>query len=159
MIPGLGLGGDPSEAAFATGVLAGAGLREISQTLGLSKKRQQKPGMGAGGAQPSSAQMMEGNLGELDKIMLLAKLQAAANGGGPMGPDPLAAAAPPIPPPPMGLPGLPGPGLPGLPGPMGAPMGAPPIPAPAPGPAAGAPGGTLPLQMLIQMLGGAGGVV
>lgn len=151
---------DPSEAAFASGMLAGAGLREISQTLGLSRKRQ--GGKAGGGAMPAAATMMQGNLGELDKIMLLARLKEAmgagmgAPGGGAGPIDPMAAMMPGgpgamAPPGPLPLP-LPvgGPGMPPLP------VGAIPAPGPAPMPT---PGGALPLQLLMKLLSDAQGVV
>ena len=163
-IPGLDPGTvDPSEAAFASGMLAGAGLREISQTLGLSRKRG-----GAGktnGAMPAAATMMGGNLGEVDKLMLLARLQSMAGGGGAAGPmDPMAALGPG-----GGMPpGMP-PGVGPLPMPPGAgplllPPGAGPIlppglPPMSPQPPLANPGGALPLQLLLQMLSGTGGMV
>lgn len=164
-IPGLDPGQvDPSEAAFASGMLAGAGLREISQTLGLSRKRQ-NAGKG-GGAMPSSATMLGGSMGDLDKMMLLARLKEAMGAG--MG-SPAAAAGSTDSMPPMGLgmpPGMPGPPLgagplpPALPmmGPGPAPLG--PLPGPLP-PALPmpTPGGALPLQLLMKLLSDAGGVV
>lgn len=168
-IPGLDPGTvDPSEAAFASGMLAGAGLREISQTLGLSRKRGGAGSKPGGGAMPSAATMAQGNLGDLDKVMLLSRLQAMAGGGGPMaGPpmDPMAAmpGAGAMPPPmpgagPMGPAGpLPPVGMPPLPLPVGAlPIGPPPM---TPQPPLGNPGGALPLQMLLQMLSGTQGMV
>lgn len=164
-IPGLDPGTvDPSEAAFASGMLAGAGLREISQTLGLSRKR----GAAAknGGAMPSGATMAEGNLGELDKIMLLARLKESMAGGGgmpgAMPADPMAALAGPAGMPPGG-PAGPLPGGP-LPLPMGSgalplPPGGPIVPPMSPQPPLANPGGALPLQLLLQMLSGTQGMV
>lgn len=175
-IPGLDPGSvDPSEAAFASGMLAGAGLREISQTLGLSRKR----GAGAkdDGSMPSSATMVQGNMGELDKIMLLARLKESMAGmsgmPGAMPADPMAAlAAPPGMPPggPAGPMPPAGPLPPGLPpamppgGPMPLPGGMPPLHPGALAPPIEPPppqshGGTLPLQMLMKLLGGASGMV
>ena len=166
--PGGG-GSDPSQQAFASGILAGAGLREMSQVLGLSKRRQAR--MGAGGAMPSSGQMLAGNMGDMDKILLLAKMQGLMGGpagGGPMGgPSPIPAmpgqppigAVPPVPPvlPPIpgGPGGLPMPGVPpmGGIGPIGPGPGGPPMPGANPY------GGELPMQLLQQMLGSAGGIV
>lgn len=162
-------GSDPSQQAFASGILAGAGLREISQVLGLSKKRQAR--MGAGGAMPSSGQMLQGNLGDMDRILLLAKMQQMMAGpaGGPspvppMPANPALAGPSPIPsllPPPVGP--MPG-GLP-LP-PPGPGFAAPPIGGVGLGPQGGLPvgganpfGGELPMQLLQQMLGSAGGIV
>lgn len=159
-------GGDTSEQSFASGLLAGAGLREISQVLGLSRKRQEKS---AGGAMPGAGPMLQGNLGDIDKILLLSRLQAAMGGGppapglgpgpgmpGPLGPGPMA--PPMMPPGPLGP--MAGPlGPPSPLGPMGAPgMIRPPLPGPVPIPA-GAPGGNLPIMLLQQMLGSARGVV
>lgn len=177
MMPGLGMGpgpglgtvdmGDSSQQAFATGMLAGAGLRELSQVLGLSKKRQQAKTMGANGAMPAASTMLEGNLGDLDKIMLLARLQQAAQGGpvpGPMmagAPDPLAMAGPALPAPGIAPPPMAG-SLPLGPVPPGLAAG-PPLGSVPPGigslPATGAPGGALPLHLLLQMLSGAQGMV
>ena len=151
--------GDPATQAFASGMLAGAGLREVSQTLGLSRKRQGNKG---GGAMPSASTMLQGNIGDLDRIMLLARLKEAMGAGmgtpgvgaGPI--DPMAAMMPggpgAMPPPgPLPLP-LPvgGPGMPPLP------IGAIPAPGPAPMPT---PGGALPLQMLMRLLSDAQGVI
>lgn len=155
---------DPSQQAFASGILAGAGLREISQVLGLSKKRQAR--MGAGGAMPSSGQMVQGNLGDMDRILLLAKMQAMMGGapGGPEAVPPMpanpamggVAPLPPLLPPPVGpmvgssmLGAAPIGGLgPMAPGPVGPPM-----------PGANPYGGELPMALLQQMLGSAGGIV
>jgi len=155
-------GGDPSQDAFASGLLAGAGLREISQVLGLSKRRGQKPGMG--GPMPSAATMLQGNMGDIDKILLLSRMQGMMGpGAGPMpgplgGPAPMPGAAGPMGPmgPLAGPVPLP-PALPPAPLP-GAPVGAMPPVGPM-GPGAGVPGGGLPLQLLQQMLSGAGGIV
>ena len=157
----LGNPADPNTEAFATGLLAGAGLREISQTLGLSRKRQQTTG-----AQPSAASMLTGQMGDMDKILLLAKLQGFMGGGGMPGGMPGGAMGAPMPGGPMGGP-MPGP----MGGPMGAPMGAAPMGLPMmprpmmPGLPMGMPAppqsvaGGLPIQLLRQLLSGAGGVV
>lgn len=178
MMPGAPMGapqgsGGGDQEAFATGLLAGAGLRELSQTLGLSRKRGSSPA----GAQPPAAQLAAGNMGDIDKVLLLAKLQGMLGGApapgmvpAPMGVNPMAAMAaqarPPMPSP-MGAPGMPMAAPMGMPrpmmpgampapaGPMGAPMGAPPMGG-APG---GSPGGGLPMQLLQQLLSGARGVV
>ena len=163
-IPGLDPGQvDPSEAAFASGMLAGAGLREISQVLGLSRKRQGNGATG-GGAMPSSATMLGGSMGDLDRMMLLARLKEAMGAG--MG-SPAAAAGPIASVPPMGS-GMPRGLAPGLAGPVGAahplPLGGPGLPPPMP---AGllpptpmpTPGGALPMQLLMRLLSDAGGVV
>lgn len=161
--PGGG-GSDPSQQAFASGILAGAGLREISQVLGLSKKRQAR--MGAGGAMPSSGQMLAGNMGDMDRILLLAKMQGMM-GDQAGGPSPVpampanpamggAAPVPPLLPPPVGpMAGGPLPGAPPLGGvgPMGPGPGGPPLPGANPF------GGELPMALLQQMLGSAGGIV
>ena len=169
-IPGLDPGpSDPSEQAFASGMLAGAGLREVSQVLGLSRKRQGNGGKG-GGAMPSSATMLGGSMGDLDRIMLLARLKEAMGAGMGSGPSepgmaqemvgPLPGILPMVGPsaPPMGPltpPVPPGGGLPlagpGLPPPMPAGL-MPPTPMPTPG-------GALPLQLLMKLLSDAGGVV
>src|SRR3990167_5153925 len=122
---------------------------------------------------PAAAQMLNGNLGDVDKLMLLSRLQSMAGGGAPgMGPggppmDPMAMMAPPIPGGPAGpLPGGPLPGgplpIPGA-GPIPWPMAGPvPIPGPppmSPQPPLGNPGGALPLQLLLQMLSGTQGMV
>ena len=160
---------DPSQQAFASGILAGAGLRELSQVLGLSKKRQAR--MGASGAMPSSGQMLAGNMSDMDRILLLAKMQGMMGGapGGPEAVPPMpanpmmggVAPVPPLLPPPVGpmaagpLPGAPPMGAP----PMGGvgPMGPGPIGLPMPG--ANPYGGELPMALLQQMLGSAGGIV
>ena len=172
----LGIGGPPDqgggEDAFATGLLAGAGLREISQVLGLSRKRQ-----GSSGAQPSASTMLQGQMGDLDRVMLLARIQSLMGGpgGGPMGPG-LPGAAPPMPGAMLGaMPGALPPGAGPLPfpsplarppmppmvppGPLPMPGGLP-LPTPAmPGPQGGAMGGGLPIILLKQMLSGAAGPV
>ena len=174
----LGIGGPPGqgggEDAFATGLLAGAGLREISQVLGLSRKRQ-----GSSGAQPSASTMLQGKMGDLDRVMLLARIQSLMGGpgGGPMGPG-AAPMGPGLPGAPPSLPGMPGAMPPGAgplpfpsplarppmppmvpPGPLPMPGGLP-MPAPGmPGPQGGAMGGGLPIILLKQMLSGAAGPV
>lgn len=176
--------GADGQASFITGLLAGAGLREISQVLGLSRRRE-----GAkASAMPSSATALAGNLGDLDKLMLLAKAQQAMGGmggapplGGPGLPPP---GMPPMPPGAMPPPGLPPGRAPGLPpmgaGPMGPPPGMPMLPpammggpgmpmlppgmGPGPGgplgvPSTPTPGGSLPMMLLERLLAGAGGVM
>ena len=156
------------DSAFATGILAGAGLREVSQVLSAAKKRSQPT------AQPSPATSAQGNLGEIDKILMLARMQRALGqppigaGGGPMQ-SPLMQ-GPMAPPPSLGVP-LQG-GAPPLPM-AGLPLGGgvpPPNPILAalmasrggpPGPQQVAPGGgsQLPLQLLQQLLQGSSGIV
>lgn len=157
-IPGLDPGTvDPSEAAFASGMLAGAGLREISQSLGLSRKRGGAGAKGSG-AMPSAATMLQGNVGPIDQMMLLARLkETMGQGMGSPSADPMDPMAAPMPGGPAGpLPMGPGALPPPMGGPGPLPMGPPPI---APGPPLANPGGALPLQLLMQMLQGTGGVV
>ena len=110
------LGGDYSQEAWASGLLAGAGLREISQNLGRAKKRQGEQGQGPAGAMPTASTMLQGNMGDIDRVMLLSRLQSAMGKppmpglpqpGGPVpgaGPMP----GPGIPPPGLGAPPMPG---------------------------------------------------
>jgi hypothetical protein len=139
-MPGLpGLGG-PGNDGFAVGMLAGLGLREFSQLFGLSKGNKQSQ------AQPSAASLMQGNMGDMDRQMVLAEMmkrqQAAAS------PLPGAGLPPGVGmPPPGAIPPRPAPMLPpgAAPGPidprmammLAAQRGAPaPAPAPAGGPVA-----------------------
>jgi len=162
--PGMGNAqNDPSTQAFVAGLFTGAGMREISQQLGLSRKRQ---GLAKGQttAQPTSSSMLQGQLGDLDKVMLLARLQQAMQGNtsaaGPSGPPGLPPGLGP-PRPPMGMlpppmpPGPPGGGPPLPPPPM---PGGPPMPMlpPMPPGGGGVPGGPLQTQLLQQLLASAG---
>src|SRR3972149_4641096 len=74
------------ESSMAAGVLMGSGLRELSQVLGLSRKK--SGGMSPDGAQPNAQAMAQGQMGDIDKILMLAKLQGQNPGapqpGGPM---------------------------------------------------------------------------
>lgn len=159
-------GGGDSEGSFAAGLLAGAGLREISQTLGLSRRREGAKSQ----AEPPAAQLLQGQMGDVDKLLLLARMGNAGQqanaipgpGMPPMGPPP--GMMPPGPP--MGPPGMPM----GGPPPMGAPMGPggpmppmpmmPPPPGPPPGPApVPMPGGALSQMLLDQLLASAAGPV
>lgn len=130
------MGGAPQGAAqndtFATGMLAGLGLREMSQLLGLSKKgKAQQPG---GGMELPAADQLAGQLGDIDKLIILSRLmgQSGAAPGAGAGPMPLGPAAPPPGASPLG--GNPAlaalmasrgaaPGGPPMGGPMGSPMG------------------------------------
>lgn len=172
------------ESSMAAGVLMGSGLRELSQVLGLSKKR--GGGMAPDGAQPNAATMAQGQLGDIDKILMLAKLQGAGPGGPqPMGPPmagppmpgmtpemmPGAGPMPPVPSPPIAPPSTPG-GLaaplpqPGAPSPM-LPPGGGAVPPPNPlmaalggaAPGGGMGGSPLPMQLLQQLLMGSQGLV
>src|SRR5262245_58161087 len=128
MLPGLsappglaepGEGPDDGAAAFAAGLVTGSGLREISQLFHLSKPKKPEA---AAGAQPSAGRMLQGNMGDVDKILLMARAQQTlAGAGAPGGPG----AAPPPLAPPMGLPAMPPPGM--------APPMAPPMAGPPPG--------------------------
>lgn len=162
------------ENSMIGGMLMGAGLREISQVLGLSKSKKSS-GMSPDGAQPSATQMSQGNMGDIDKILMLSKLQgsglpgpagpmAGTGPGAPMpGPMPQAPSPPMAGPPGMAAP-LPQPGAPMPPGPM---PGGPPMGGGAPNPMAAALGGAapspmgggLPIQLLGQLLGASGGLV
>ena len=157
MPPGMGMppGAPPpppnadgnDQESFATGLLAGAGLRELSQVLGLSRKRESKSGV-----QPPAGDMLAGQMGDLDKIMLLAKLQGLMPGGAMPGMPGGAGGAPGGMPgmgmpgaPPMGMgmpPGMPmRPPMPGMPGaPMLPPGGMPPMLPRPPLPGVGMPG-------------------
>lgn len=168
------------DSAFATGVLAGAGLREVRQVLNKSKPTQT--------AQPSSASLAQGQMGDIDKIMALSRLQRAFGGPppgmgaapgappiGPLGPGLMAPAPSPGGPPLLG--GAPPPPLPGLPLAGGAPPpnpllaalmasrgGAPPMgpqlgPPMGPVPPPGGGGAQLPMQLLQQLLSNAQGIV
>lgn len=151
------MAGGEDQNSFVTGMLAGLGMRELSQVLGLSRKRQEKST-----AMPSAGEMLSGNMGDLDRIMLLSKLQAAQGGpggmpgpampgapGAPIGGAPMASPMP-LPPPPAGV--MPGsPVMPPSPGPIA-------MPPLAPSPSA-TPGGALPMALLMKMLTGAGGAV
>lgn len=154
------------ESSMAAGVLMGSGLRELSQVLGLSKKK--SGGMSPDGAQPSAANMAQGQIGEIDKILMLAKMQGQAPGapqpGGPMpgGPPmpgmmppgmmpPGAGPMPPAPSPPIAPPTTPG----GLAAPLPQP-GAPLPPGMAP-PTAMPPGGAPPNPMMAALGGAAPG--
>lgn len=147
--------GQSPDAAFATGLMAGAGLKEISKVL---KPKTPKMGM----ADPSAAASGAGNLGDLDKILLLARAQKAMAGGavpGPMGPG--------MPGPQPGMMGPPAPLPPGVAGPVpGGPPGMPPgMPPPMPPAGAAPPGGApagndqLPMALLQSMMGGAQGLM
>lgn len=163
-------GGD-SEASFASGLLAGAGLREIRQVLGIGRKDGAKSQ-----AEPPAAQLLQGQMGDVDKLLLLARMGTAGQqanalpgpgmppGMPPMGPPP-GPMGPPMGPPPMGAPpmGPPGPGMP-----PGGPMGPPPMPMlppppgpmpPPPGGPAPVPGGALSQMLLDQLLASAAGPV
>jgi len=167
------------EGSMAAGVLMGSGLRELSQVLGLSR-RKSSGGMSPDGAQPNAQAMATGQLGDIDKILMLAKLQGQNPGapqpGGPMpgGPTmpgmmpPGPGLQPPAPSPPIAspVPGglaapLPQPGAP-LPMPPGGGAVSPPNPlmaalgGAAPG---GGMGGGLPMQLLMQLLQGSQGLV
>lgn len=153
-----------NDTTFATGMLAGLGLRELSQVLGLSRRgqKQQQSGMGLlTGQAPGAPDMLGGQLGEIDKLIMLSKLMAS---GGMPGAGPAPAG-------PGGMPGAPAPGAPGpVPGPLPlsspAPASAlaaaqPPMPGPAPAAPQGPPmagGGVVPM-ILKQMMGNAGGLV
>jgi hypothetical protein len=153
-----------NDTTFATGMLAGLGLRELSQVLGLSRRgqKQQQAGMGMlTGQAPGAPDMLAGNLGEIDKLIMLSKLMAQ---GGMPGAGPAPAG-------PGGMPGAPAPGAPGPvpgPSPLSSPAPAsalaaaqPPMPGPAPAAPQGPPmagGGVVPL-LLKQMMGNAGGLV
>lgn len=164
------------ENSAVAGVLMGSGLREISQLFGLSRKRSGSGATSPDGAQPSGAQMSQGNIGDIDRLMLLAKMQGQAPGAmppgapgqvpgmTPPGPMPLAPSplgAPPVPPggpaAPLSQPGAPLPLPPG----GGAPS-APPNPLMAAlgnaAPGGGMSGG-LPMQLLQQLLQGSAGLV
>ena len=112
---GMDAPGD-DQSTFATGMLAGLGLRELSQVMGLSRRRQQKPQQQA---MPSAATMLEGNMGDVDRMLLMSKLQRFMPPGAAGMPGSLGPGAPP--------PGLAGPGPGPLPmgpgGPMPGPMG------------------------------------
>lgn len=163
----MGGGGEGGDAAFAQGLLAGAGLRELSQVLGLSRRRN-----GNSGSEPSAATLMGGNLGDLDKVMLLAKLQTAMKPPAPMGVPPMPGVpgagpagpmAAPMPPPAGPMPAMAPPGMPMRP-PMTPGPGVPPgMPGAMPGMAATAPqqpaGGALAQALLRQMLTSAAGPV
>jgi hypothetical protein len=147
---------DP-EASFASGLLAGAGLREISQVLGLSRRRDGARSQ----AEPPAAQLLQGQMGDLDKLLLLARMGSLGAGAGapPMGP--MGAMMPPPGMPPMGGPM----GMPMMPGPPPPPMGMPPQIPPAaampglapPGPPI--PGGNLAQTLLQRLLGSASGAI
>lgn len=125
---GPSLGG-PSNDSFSVGMLAGLGLREFSQLFGLSKGNKSQSS-----AQPSAAAMMQGNMGDIDRQMVLAEMLKRQ-----------AAAAPPS-----------GPGLPmGAGTPPGMPGGVPPQPAPMLPPGA-APGPMNP-QMAMMLAARSGG--
>ena len=158
-MPSPPTGAGDSDTTFATGMLAGLGLRELSQVLGLSRKGQksQQTGMAPiAGMVPGAADMLNGQLGDIDKLIMLSKLQAQQ--GPPAGPAGMPGAAPGPPPPgPM-----PGPSPLNSPAPMSAlaaaqpPMGPAPMAPPAGPPIAG--GGVVPM-LLKQMMGQAGGMV
>ena len=159
-MPAPPAGGGDSDTTFATGMLAGLGLRELSQVLGLSRKGQknQQAGMAPmAGMMPGAADMLNGQLGDIDKLIMLSKLQAQQ--GPPAGPAgmPGAASGPPPPGP------MPGPSPLSSPAPMsalaaaGPPAGPAPMAAPPPGPPI-AGGGVVPM-LLKQMMGQAGGMV
>lgn len=176
MLPGVlpGLGGplgpaSPSaspqgDQSFSVGMLAGLGLREFSQLFGLSKPGKKDP------AQASASSMLQGNMGDIDRQMVLAEMLKRQAPAGPppgMGP-PMGAGLPPgLPaggPLPSGLPGMPSgmppPGImpPGMPPPGMMPPGMPPqgmSPGMPPGlpPAQGAaPGGPVASALLQQLL-------
>lgn len=176
------------ENSMAAGLLMGSGLREISQVLGLSRKK--SPGGASAspdGAQPPAGAMAQGNMGDIDKIMMLAKMQGQMPGGGPPMPmpggppmgapapglpgQPPLAPSPPLAPPPGGQAApLPQPGAPLPPGmvPGGMPIGGgavPPQPNPlmaalgGAAPGAGMGGSPLPMQLLQQLLTGSQGLV
>lgn len=173
MLPGVlpGPGGHPGLAAppslqagdqsFSVGMLAGLGLREFSQLFGLSKSGKQSS------PQSSASSMLQGNMGDIDRQMVLAEMLKRQAPAGPppgMGP-PMGAGLPPgMPaggPLPSGMPGMPGPpGMPGLPpgmaGPPMMPPGMPPqgppgMPPGMPSPVA-APGGPVASALLQQLL-------
>ena len=171
------------ENSMIGGMLMGAGLREISQVLGLSKSK--KSGLSQNGEQPPAQVMAQGQMGDIDKMLMLSKLQSLQGGGppGPGGPVPMGpggplpgpmppASSPPLAPPPGGMAApLPQPGAPMPPGaagpgpmPPGPPMGggAPtPMAAALGGAAPGGPpqGNGLPMQLLAQLLQGSQGLV
>ena len=158
-MPSPPAGAGDSDTTFATGMLAGLGLRELSQVLGLSRKGQksQQAGMAPiAGMMPGAADMLNGQLGDIDKLIMLSKLQAQQ--GPPAGPAGMPGAAPGPPPPGP----LPGPSPLNSPAPMSALAAAQPPAGPAPmAPPAGPPiagGGVVPM-LLKQMMGQAGGMV
>lgn len=167
------------EGSMAAGVLMGSGLRELSQVLGLSRKRSTSGGMSQHGEQPNAAALAQGQMGDIDKILMLAKLQGqqpdAPQPGGPMpgGPPipgmipgqgiPPPAPSPPMSPPPGGMAApLPQPGAPSPMLPPGGGALTPPNPllaalgGAAPG---GGMGGGLPMTLLMQLLNGSQGLV
>ncbi len=165
------------ESSMAAGVLMGSGLRELSQVLGLSKKK--GGGMAPDGAQPNAATMAQGQLGDIDKILMLAKMQGGAPGGPQPGGPPMA--GPPMPGMPGPMPLAPSPPIapPSTPGGLAAPLPQPGAPSPMLPPGGGAPmappnpmmaalggaapgggmGGGLPMQLLAQLLQGSQGLV
>lgn len=126
------------ENSAIAGGLMGAGLREIMSMIGKSKK---SPGssVSTDGSQPPPADMAQGNIGDIDKLLLLAKLQGAQGQPGMPGMPGMPPGAGPTPPaslPPGALPpGVPGPALP---------PGAPPMVGGQPGMPPGAPGMAMP---------------
>lgn len=62
--------------------MAGA-AREVSQLAGLSRRRQgggAGPDTGRGGAMPTSASLLAGNVGDIDRIMALQQMMGGAAG-------------------------------------------------------------------------------
>lgn len=165
--PGLpGLSSPPSpegDQSFSVGMLAGLGLREFSQLFGLSKSGK------SASQQPSASSMLQGNMGDIDRQMVLAEmLKRQAPSGPPPGMGtPMGAGLPPgLPaggPLPSGLPGMP-PGMagppmmppgmpPGMPGMAGPPMLPPGMPGPGvPPPQQAQPGGPVASALLQQLL-------
>lgn len=154
MAPGLpgGAGGHD----FSMGILAGLGMREFSQLFGLSKNGKQSGQT----AQPSAAALMQGNMGDMDRQMVLAEMlkrQQAAASPLPGAGLPSGAGMPPpggFPPRPMMPPGAPPMGGPPPVDPrmaaalLAARQGAP-APAPAPAPQGGGPMATALLSQLM----------
>lgn len=112
-------------------MLAGMGVRELSQHM--------KPPTVPSQQAPSAAEMAQGNLGDVDKLMLMQRLQQSQGGGGMPGGMPGG-----------GMPGMPGAGgMPGMPPPGGAP--------PMGGPPGGGPNPMALMAMLQAARGGAPG--